>query len=114
MGDRYVIRYMRYRNRFPALEYVLSLSDEARATFLAYTRHFADFGPLPGESRGRWLRANYRGIYEFKPRQDRVFGFLHEHRLMLTNGAPKKNAKEQRTDYDVAVRMRDDFYANLA
>lgn len=70
-------------------------------------------GPLPGESRGRWLKANYRDIYEFKPGAHRIFGFLHEHRLFLTNGAPKKNAKEQRNDYDVALAMRRNFFDNL-
>jgi hypothetical protein len=112
-GRLYVVRFMRYGNGFPALEYLLDQNDDIRATFFAYASHFADFGPLPGESRGRWLRANYKGIYEFKPQQHRLFAFLHEYRLFLTNGAPKRSAKEQRNDYDVATTMRANFFEGI-
>lgn len=110
-GHMYVVRFMRLGNGFPGLDYLLDQDEEVRATFFAYARHFADYGPLPGESRGRWLRANYTGIYEFKPLQHRIFGFLHTYRMFLTNGAPKRNAKAQRNDYDVAVEMRKNFLA---
>jgi hypothetical protein len=67
---------MRYGERFPALEYLDGQSEEVWATFLAYSKYFGESGPLPGVSRGRWLRGKYGGIYEFKPAAHRVFVFL--------------------------------------
>lgn len=112
LDEKYVVRWMRFRGRYPAREYVDSLDGLLEARFLALAKNFAKEGFLP-DSHGKFLNGAYSKIYELKPGGHRIFGFLHEGNLYLTNGAPKKKKKEQESDYDRAQSMRSDFLDGL-
>jgi len=112
-GRSYRIRFMRYKGRFPAQEYILEMDEKLRQPLLGALRHFADHGRLPSETRGRWLQANYSTLYEFKVQRHRILGFLDSNSMILTNGATKKNVKAQRQDYDAALAMRADYFGDL-
>ncbi len=98
--------YETTRGRHPAKEFV-DADSEIKAKFLAIARQLAEHGAILVPSRGHWLKGKYRTILELKPGRGRVFGFMDEAILYLTNGAPKKNKKEQEEDYKRALRVRD-------
>jgi hypothetical protein len=113
IGDALVIRYMRYRDSFPAKEYLAGVDRPARARFEALAGMLAERGRLPSSAHGHQLAGEYAELYELKPLGHRVFGFWHGTTLYLTNGAPKRAAKAQQGDYDTALRLRADFYERL-
>lgn len=113
MGKRLVVRYMRYRDRYPGQEFIDGLDTATRAKFIAQAHVFADTGRLPHETHGHFLRGEHSKVYEFKPGKVRVFGFFHEQSVYITSGAPKKKSKEQQKDYEEACRLREDFYNRL-
>ena len=114
MGACYVVRYMRFRARYPAQEFIDAQPAAARVRVVALARRLADVGRLPDSTHGHFLKAPYDQIFELKPPGVRVFGFFHERNLYLTHGAPKKKVKEQAGDYATAERLRADFFARLA
>jgi hypothetical protein len=113
MGALFVVRYMRYDDSYPAQDYVNGATGSVRARFFALARMLAEFGRLPDGTQGHFLKPPFADIYEMKPGSGRVFGFFHERTIYLTNGADKKKPKQQKSDYEEASRLRDDFYARL-
>ncbi len=101
---------MRYQNGFPAQVYVDGADKLTRAKFFAYATMLANFGRLPDGTNGHFLSGRYSKIYELKPGKSRIFGFIYERNIYITNGAPKRKAKEQEKDYEEASRLRDDFF----
>ena len=114
MGDRYVVRWMRYSNAFPAQDYLENLGADyprVEARLLALATTMAEQGRLPSKSHGHFLEAPFEEIFEFKPFSHRFFGFFDGQMLYLTNGAPKRNQKAQNADYVAAKRMQSAFFA---
>jgi hypothetical protein len=110
MGRLFVVRYMRYKNSYPGQVYVDGADEAIRAKFIAYATMLANFGRLPDGTYGHHLKGDFTKIYELKPGAGRVLGFFYERSIYITNGAPKRKAKEQQKDYEEASRLRDDFY----
>jgi hypothetical protein len=114
MGERYVVRFMRHKGSYPADDFLNRECDEAiRARFVALAKRMADFGRLPSEIHGHQLRGKYATLFEFKPHGARLFAFFHETNLYVTSGAPKRKDRAQEKDYEVALGLRSDFYAQL-
>jgi hypothetical protein len=109
MGEAFVVRFMRYKGRYPAMEYLNGMPERDRARFLAYAKRMAEFGRLPSESHGHQLRGDFADLFEFKPGDSRIFAFFYGTSLYLTSGAPKRKAKAQRGDYAEAINLRRDF-----
>jgi hypothetical protein len=113
MGRVCVVRYMRYRNSYPARTFIDGMPKGHRERFFASAVRFANDGRLPSDAMGHYLDPPYAEIYEFKPGGWRVFGFRHAQNLYLLSGAKKKNPKAQESDYIVAENMRVNFLSNL-
>lgn len=103
---------MRYQGSWPAKEY-LDANPGIKASFLAIAQHLATHGKVEVSERAHMLKGKYRDIWEAKPRGHRILGFRHDSIMYLTNGAPKGNKRSQEADYKIALKMRDDFYAQL-
>ena len=84
-----------------------------KPSLIAIVRRLTTHGTIEVSERGHMLKGKYKDIMELKPGKHRVFGFRHNNNFYLTNGAPKKKAKEQAADYKLALAMREDFYAKL-
>lgn len=108
-GPCRVIRYMKYRDRFPARDYLNAIPTSVKAAVLAIAQQLADRDEILDWTRFHRLKGEYSDLYEFKPRGHRIFCFHYEQTTYLTNGGPKQNAKAQKSDYDVARNMRLDF-----
>lgn len=116
MGNRYVIRWMRYRDAYPAQEYLEGLGAEAQRTrerLLALATMMAAAGQLPSTAHGHFLSGAYREIFEFKPFGHRIFAFLHGTTLYLACGAPKRAPKAQEGDHVRAMNLRAEYFAGL-
>lgn len=113
MGDAYVVRYMRYRGRYPAKDFLDACDEAVRVRLLALAQRMAIYGRLPSDAHGHQLKSPYAVLFEFKPLGARVMAFFHGKDVYLTNGAPKRKPKAQAGDYDVALNMRADFYDQL-
>lgn len=113
-GARLVVRYMRFRNAFPAEEFYREADRPDRVRFDALARYLAEHGRLPDDSHGHFLKGRYSDVFELKPRGSRFFGFFYERNFYVTNGAPKKKKKEQEADYEIASTMRRDFLARIS
>lgn len=116
MGERYVIRWMRYRNSFPAYEYLRGLADADRveARFRALAAMFADNGRLPSDTHGHWLSSPFETLFEFKPFGHRLIGFEDGSNFYVAYGAPKRNKKAQNGDYQTAENLRQNFLVGIA
>ena len=111
MGERFVVRWMRYKNSYPAQQYIEDLaSEKVEARLLALASRIAEHGSLPDGTHGHQLGAPYQELFEFKPFGHRFIAFFDDRNIYLTNGAPKKNKKAQVSDYAVAEKMRKDFF----
>lgn len=111
MGTTYVVRYMRFRNAYPAEDYLNAVGEAVKARMLVLAQHLARDGCLTTDQNGHWLDAPFSEIYEFKPQKHRIFAFRHGTSIYLACGAPKRRAKAQRGDYVRAVSLRNDFFA---
>jgi hypothetical protein len=114
IGGALVVRFMRYKGRYPAKDFLDSMPTKDRARLIALAKRMAETGSLPVPAHGHQLRGNYSDLFEFKPGDSRVFGFFHNSNLYLTSGAPKKKPKAQEGDYLEALNMRADFYRREA
>jgi hypothetical protein len=113
MGERFIVRWMRYKNSFPAQEYLHDLasdSEKVEARLLSLAGRIAEHGSLADGTHGHQLGAPYEEIFEFKPHAHRFMAFFDGCNIYLTNGAPKKNKKAQQSDYAIAEKMRKDFF----
>ena len=114
MGPQYVVRWMRFRQEYPAQEYLHSLgadSAKVEGRLITLLEWMANTGYLPDPAQGHWLSRPYDGIFEFKPLRHRFFSFITGRTIYLTNGAPKRKRNAQEADYALADRMRRDFLA---
>lgn len=114
MGNRYVVRWMRFRNSYPALDYLENLTSDAeriRERLLSLVTFMAEAGQLPSAQHGHFLSGAYRQIFEFKPIGHRIFAFIDGTTLYLTSGAPKRSPKAQAGDYERAMNLRAEFYS---
>jgi len=104
------IRWMRYRGRFPAKEFLSAYPEDLQA-FLARAEEMADRGKLTLGSKGHWLTGkHYSSIFEFKMPVTRAFGFRDGNVLYITNAAKKADTvKAQTPDYERAMKLRADF-----
>jgi hypothetical protein len=103
---------MRYQGSYPAKDY-LEAHSKVKPSLLAIVRRLSTHGTIEVSERGHMLKGKYKDIMELKPGKHRVYGFRHNNNFYLTNGAPKKKAKEQEADFKLALAMRTDFYAKL-
>lgn len=113
IGTSLVVRYMRYRGRFPARDFFIGAEPAVRARFIALAKVLADSGVLPDRAHGHYLKAPFQDIFELKPRNCRFYGFFHLRNYYITNGGPKANPKVQLQDHERAEQMRKDFLAGL-
>jgi hypothetical protein len=113
IGQTLVVRYMRYRNSYPAQQYVDAATEAIRTRFLALARQLAERGEIVNYSHGHFLADPYSEIFELKPRDGRVLGFFHGRNFYVVHGAKKKNAKAQNSDYEIAEQLRQDFFSRL-
>ena len=114
MGNRYVVRWMRFRNAYPAQDYLETLGAEAarvRARLRVLATMMAEAGQLPGTQHGHFLSGPYHQIFEFKPYGHRIFAFVDGTTIYLTSGAPKRSKKAQDGDYERAMNLRAEFYS---
>lgn len=113
LGEHFVVRWMRYRQAYPAQRYLERLGAErikVEARLLALCLRMAEHGHLPDPAHGHWLAMPFDSIFEFKPHGHRFFAFADGSTLYLTNGAPKRKAKVQVGDYALAERLRLDYF----
>lgn len=114
MGNCFVIRWMRFKNSYPAQDYLESLisdRERVRARLRALATKMAEAGQLPSTQHGHFLAGAYREIFEFKPLGHRIFAFIDGTTVYLTSGAPKRAQKAQQSDYERAKNMREEFYS---
>ena len=112
-GECYVIRWMRFRNSYPAQDYLESLnadSDRVKARLFALATMLADSGQVPSTQHGHFLSGPFSKVFEFKPFGHRFFAFVDGTTVYLTNGAPKRAKKAQEGDYQQALNLRTEFY----
>lgn len=113
IGQTLVVRYMRYRNSYPAQQYVDAATEAIRTRFLALARQLAERGEIVNHSHGHFLAHPYSEIFDLKPRDGRVLGFFHGRNFYVVHGAKKKNAKAQNSDYEIAEQLRQGFFSRL-
>lgn len=113
MGDRYVVRYMKYRGSYPGKDFLDACTDPVRVRFVALAQRMAVAGRLPTDAHGHQLKPPYADLFEFKPGNVRVFAFFHGKDLYVTSGAPKRKGKAQANDYEAALNLRADFYEQI-
>jgi hypothetical protein len=109
MGTRYVVRYMRYKNSYPAEDYLTAAGEAVKARMLVLAKYFARDGRLPTEENGHWLHGKFAVLYEFKPHGHRLMSFTDGSTLYLVSGAPKRRGKAQNGDYEFALTLRLDY-----
>jgi hypothetical protein len=114
-GTHFQVAYLRLPSgELPAKAFLHALmgteGTRARARMLFLAQRIADHGRLPWPH-GHWLEAPYEVIYEFKPHDFRVMAFRDGAVLRITNAAKKAKSRVQNRDYDVALRMRSEWYA---
>ncbi len=104
---------MRYNDAFSAKSFVESLQPSERARFFALVQLFVNTEGVPTRDQAHFLEPPFDRIFELKPKKQRVFGFMRGNQLYLVHGAPKKKAREQRADYQIAETRRLDFLNGL-
>ena len=78
MGERFVVRWMRYKNSYPAQQYLNGLGADAlkvEARLLVLATRMAEHGALPDGTHGHQLSSPYEEIFEFKPHNHRFMSF---------------------------------------
>jgi hypothetical protein len=113
LGEKLVVRYMRFGDTFPAEDYLATAPRPICVRTLVIAERLANEGKIHNKQHAHFLEEPFQEIFELKPDGARVFGFFHERNFYLTNGARKKNAKAQQSDYRIAQQMRDDFIKRI-
>lgn len=114
MGTRYIVRYMRYKNSYPAEDYLNGAGEAVKARMLVLAKSFARDGRLTTEENGHWLHGKFNVLYEFKPHGHRLMGFTDGANMYLLSGAPKRRGKAQNGDYEFAFTLRADYFDTKA
>jgi phage-related protein len=89
-------------------EYFLKATRKQRRKFLVLVKRMGDFGKIFDKTK---FRNEGDGIFAFKPQPDRYLSFFTDNKkIIVTNGLVKKTDKLPKTEKDLALRLRHDYF----
>jgi phage-related protein len=89
-------------------DYFLDLTKGQRRKLLALVKRMGDFGKIYDNTK---FRNEGDGIFAFKPQPDRFLSFFtDDKKIIVTNGFLKKTDKLPKTEKELAVKLRQDYF----
>jgi phage-related protein len=108
-GEKFTIEwYYDKKGKSAAYEYFLESAKEQRRKFLILVKRIGDFGKILDISK---FRNEGDGIYAFKPQPDRYLSFFTDNKkIIVTNGFVKNIDKLPRSEKNLAIKLRKDYF----
>jgi len=89
-------------------EFYQNATEELQRKFLVLARRLGDSGKIFDKTK---FRHEADGIYAFKPQPDRYLSFFTDgKKIIVTNGFRKKTDKLPKTEKDLAMKYRQDYF----
>jgi phage-related protein len=109
IGQKFILEWYNDKNgRSVAYDYFLKTTRDQRRKFFVLAKRMGDFGKIYDITK---FHNEGDGIYAFKPQPDRYLSFFTDgKKIIITNGFRKKTDKLPKTEKDLAVRLRQDYF----
>ena len=112
-GSKYTLAWYYDKNGDSAgYNYFLGTTQNQKRTFLVLVKRMGDFGKIFDKTK---FRNEGDGIFAFKPQPDRYLSFFtDDKKIIVLNGFVKKTDKLPKTEKELALRLRQDYYDRKA
>jgi len=108
-GQKFILEwYYDSNGKSVGFDYFLEMPREQRRKFFVLVKRMGDFGKIFDTTK---FRNEGDGIYAFKPQPDRFLSFFtDDKKIIVTNGFLKKTDKLPKSEKDLAMKYRNDYF----